>query len=160
MRNSVRFQKVKPSSLRRVGARNARRRGSVLIETAAAVLVLLVPLLLGVIQFGMYYGATNVLSQVSREGGRYAAVYGLTQNDNFIKDYMIQVASQGNVIINRADIDIATPTGSPRQKYSMLNVTVRYNLGAPINAGGKRLIPLPALFNPGTVTRTYTVMAQ
>lgn len=142
--------------MKRASARNPRRRGSVLIETAAAVLFLLVPLLLGIIQFGMYYGATNVLSQVSREGGRYAAVYGITQNDNFIKDYMIQVGSQGNVTLRRNDITILPAPGT-RTKYSPLTVTVSYNLGDSLANGGKRIIPL---FNPGTVSRSYTVMSQ
>ena len=151
MMNSVRHQKMK-----RANARNPRRRGSVLIETAAAVLFLLVPLFLGIVQFGIYYGATNVLSQVSREGGRYAAVYGLTQPDNFIKDYMIQVGSQGNVPITRANITIL-PAAASRVKFTPLTVTVSYNLGANLASGGKRIIPL---FNPGTVSRSYTVMSQ
>ncbi|HEX8551107.1 MAG TPA: TadE family protein [Abditibacteriaceae bacterium] len=58
------------------------RRGAVLVEAAAATLFLLIPLLVGIIQFGLFYSATNALSQATREGGRYAAVYGLTGTKN------------------------------------------------------------------------------
>lgn len=143
-------------------SRNSRRRGSVLVEASATVLCLLVPLVLGIIQFGIYYGATNVLSQVSREGGRYAAVYGTSttmtpaQVDDKIKDYMVQVGLNGNVNINKSDITIL-PAYASRARYSPVTVTVSYNLGASFANGGKRIIPI---FNPGVVSRSYTSMSE
>jgi len=157
MMNRTHFKQVS-----RVDTRNSRRRGSILLEAVFAVLFLLVPLVLGIIQFGIYYGATNVLSQVSREGGRYAAVYGTStamtgaQVDDFIKTYMVQVGQNGNVTISKSNITIS-PAYAARARYSPITVTVSYNLGAPLASGGKRLIPL---FNPGTVTRSYTAMSE
>lgn len=132
-----------------------RRRGAVLIEAAAACIFLLLPLVLGIIQFGIFYGTSNSLSQVSREGGRYAAVYALTKPDSFIKDRMIETAALGKIALTPSDITISpAATGAPlngRTRYTPIVVTVNYDLN------NKRII---RLFSPGIITRTSTTMIE
>ena len=151
--------------VKRYGVGKARRRGgAVLVEAAAATLFLLIPLLIGIIQFGLFYSSTNALSQATREGGRYAAVYGLATTDNaaipgnetsdeYIKDRIIQAGNSGNIVIARSDITIMPPrTG--RAQYQPITVTVGYDLNK------KRIVRFFNFFSPGVVTRTSVSMAE
>lgn len=144
---------------RQVNRRTIRRRGSVLVETAAAVLFLLIPLMLGIIQFGLFYNASNVLSQISREGGRYIAVnWKATGGDAAAIAYMKQVGQEGNVTIKTSDVTIS-PAPASRVQYGKLVVKVTYDMGPSLPAGGKTLFPF-IFGNSRVVSRTYTVMAQ
>ena len=68
---------VSPASCSRVASvpRRKRRRGSTLVETALCLAFVLLPLLLGGLQFGLVLTTTHALEQVSREAGRFAAVH-------------------------------------------------------------------------------------
>lgn len=132
-----------------------KRKGAVLVEAAAATLFLVLPLLLGIIQFGLFYGASNGLTQVAREGARYAAVYGLRSDgtpasDKFIRDHMQEVGRQSNVVVDSANITIS-PARNLRSQYTPVVVTVTYDMNQ------KRIMPF---FNPGTVSRTTTSMLE
>lgn len=59
--------------------RSGRRYGQAIIETALAVIFVLLPLLLGMIQYGMINNATATMTQLAREGARFAALHA---NDN------------------------------------------------------------------------------
>lgn len=108
-----------------------RRRGQALLELAVVVPVLLV-LLLGVLQFGIINNATIVLSQLSREGGRYAAAHandnsGGTDPDSKINDH-IRVAAQGTVI-DYKDIQkniTITPGKKSRTVGQPITVSITY----------------------------------
>ena len=133
-----------------------RRRGSVLLEAAVACAFLLLPLVLGIIQFGLFYNASNVLSQVSREGSRFAAVYGmstdLTKDDNYIKDHMIATGASSDLIIAREDITIS-PARASRVQYQPITVTVQYNLN------NKRIKGIN-FWNAGVATRSSVSMLE
>lgn len=134
--------------------RTRRRRGSVLLEAAVACCFLLLPLVLGIIQFGRFYNASNVLSQVSREGSRFAAVYGLdpTKDDNYIKDHMIVAGANSDLTIAREDISIS-PARAARVQYQPITVTVQYNLN------NKRIKGI-GFWNAGIATRSSVSMLE
>lgn len=52
-----------------------RRRGTTLIETALCLGFVLLPLVLGGLQFGLVLTTTHALEQISREAGRFAAAH-------------------------------------------------------------------------------------
>ena len=60
--------------MRRADARR-RRGGATLVETAFCLVFVLLPLVLGGLQFGLVLTTTHALEQVSREAGRFAAVH-------------------------------------------------------------------------------------
>lgn len=62
----------------RVGSR---RGGQTLVETALVLTFIMLPLTLGLIQFSLILNAANTMTQIAREGGRYAAIHG--QEDTF-----------------------------------------------------------------------------
>ena len=160
MKKAKRFG-VRRSNRGGVRRGGVRRGGAVLVEAAAATCFLLIPLLVGIIQFGLFYSATNALSQATRQGGRYAAVFGLPgktdevsvagdeSSDDYIKDRIIEVGQNGNIVIAREDITIS-PQRSGRTQYQPITVTVRYNLNL------KSIL----LFKPGYATRTSVTMAE
>lgn len=125
------------------------------MEAAAVTLFVVIPLLLGIIQFALFYGASNSLTQVTREGARYAAVYGLRNDgaegdDAYIKDRMLAVARAANLKMTAADITIE-PARPARTQYTPINIAVQYNLDQ------KRIIPV---YSPGVLTRRATTMLE
>lgn len=59
--------------------RSGKRYGQAIIETALAIILVLLPLLLGMIQYGLINNATATMTQLAREGARFAAIHA---NDN------------------------------------------------------------------------------
>ncbi|HEX8463975.1 MAG TPA: TadE family protein [Abditibacterium sp.] len=51
------------------------KRGQTMVETALVMTFILLPLTLGLIQFGLVLNASNTMTQIAREAGRYAAVH-------------------------------------------------------------------------------------
>ncbi|PQV65452.1 TadE-like protein [Abditibacterium utsteinense] len=77
--------KLSTNSVRRV-----RRRGQTIVETAMVLTLILLPLTVGILQFGIVLNATNTLTQLAREGGRYAAV---RHTDEEIRAYIVKAAA-------------------------------------------------------------------
>lgn len=121
----------------------ARRRGSVLMEAALVSIFVLLPLTLAIIQYGIVFNATNTLSQITREGGRAAAVFALKTSaeqpgvgmdaDTYILSRMQVAAASTSLDFNDMNITISpamnvaggTPT---RVKGQPITVTVSYDM--------------------------------
>lgn len=125
--------KTKPSNFAR---KTTRRRGQALIETALVLLTVLVPLTLGILQFGLYLNATNTLTQIAREGGRYAAV---GNSDAAIKSYIRTVAT--GTSIKPADLGDSAiaismvPSTATRAAGNPIRVTITYPMSNKIFIG-------------------------
>jgi Flp pilus assembly protein TadG len=146
------------------GNRSRRASGSVLVEAAVAVVFLLLPLTLGIMQFGVFYNASNAVSQIAREGGRIAAVYGNAADnpatpanegsDAFLQDRIKDVfdSTSLNPLKNSSDFEVTIEPAdrAARTQFSQVKVTVKYNLNE------KAFL----FFRPGFVTRTSYSMLE
>lgn len=114
-----------------------RRRGQALVEFALTVSILMMLTLL-TIQFGILFNATLVLTHLSREGARNAAVHCLeTSNQNTsdaaIRAYVKKMANGTTLHINDSDIGISpAPNNSNRASGKEITVTVTYNLSQKV----------------------------
>lgn len=102
------------------------RRGQAMIEMALVVSVLLV-LTMGIIQYGIIYNATISLTNIARDGARYAAVKcALTEgSDDNIRAYMRTAAANTSVRPELLNISI---TPAARVGGQKLTVNVSYDL--------------------------------
>ena len=57
-------------------ASRSRRGASVVVETALCMTLVVLPISIGILQYGIVMSTANQLEQISREGARYAAVHG------------------------------------------------------------------------------------
>lgn len=151
--------------------RSIRRRGQALIEMALVVIVLLV-LTLGLIQYGIIANTKVTMANLAREGARYAAVHGTettsdgpsTPGDDAItsiRDQVIKVASYTNLKdITDANIIIepAKTTDDPRASGELVTVTITYDMRTKFFMPGSSLIP--GLNNFGDSTRVSATMVQ
>lgn len=117
-----------------------RRNGSTLVETALCLIFVLLPLLLGGLQFGLVLTTTHALQQISREAGRFAAVhYGEPTFDGSetqtgsggsgpsLKNYLRTVAEDNDIpwndIKNRITV---SPAVGARASGQPITVTIQY----------------------------------
>jgi Flp pilus assembly protein TadG len=125
----------------------ASRRGQAIIEMALVVTILL-SLSLGLIQFAVLANARMALTNIAREGGRFASLNanapdkqsgGTTLTaDGQIKQYIADVAAQttlktipaGNITISPAMNTTARASGQP------ITVTINYDLSQKFNFPG------------------------
>ncbi|HEX8236813.1 MAG TPA: TadE family protein [Abditibacteriaceae bacterium] len=147
----------------------SRRGGSVLIETAMVLIFVLLPLTVGVIQYFIVFGAANAVTQITRQGGRYAAVFARKNAgetpipaagspgcptapcaDAYIISRIKQEAAVVNLNPNDVSVTI-TPAFASRQQYQAVTVTVTYNMSK------KKFSPLPV---PATYVRSATTMLE
>lgn len=121
---------------RRVARRSARRSGQALVETALVLSTVLIPLTVGILQFGIVLNATNTLTQIAREGGRYAAV---RHTDAEIRAYVKQVATGTSIRpadLTDARIAIAmVPSTATRTAGNPIQVTITYPMANKIFIG-------------------------
>ena len=127
------------------GSRSARRRrrASTLVETMLCLIFVLLPLLLGGLQFGMVLTTTHSLQQISRESGRFAAIhYGeptfdgpdtqgnASGSDPSLKHYLRQVAEDNDIPWNdiKDKITVSPGVGS-RSSGQPITVTIKYPMG-------------------------------
>ncbi len=127
-------QLARPDAKRRCVA--GRRRGQALLEFAL-IAPIFVALALGVVQFGLLTQATEIVTNLTRDGARYAA-FGPEKTDADIRKFIIGQASQtplrrgtDNTVNNDLSITIAPAEGS-RNRGAQLTVTVTYNLRSRI----------------------------
>ena len=113
-----------------------RRRGQALLEFALIV-PLFVALVLGVVQYGLLAQATEIVTNLTRDGARFASI-GATQNDADIKSYIIRQAAEtplrrgtDNTVNDDFTISI-TPAEGSRSKGGQVTVRVTYNLRSRI----------------------------
>lgn len=155
-------------------------RGSVLIEAALVSVFVLIPLTLAIIQYGIVFNATNTLSQVTREGGRAAAVFALktsAQNpgvgmdaDTYIRSRIEAAAASTSLAYDdmKDDIVITPAMGTPaRAKGQPIKVSISYAMRKkyffPWLTGGRAgdggddsgFVAMPA-----RITRTATLMIE
>ena len=104
----------------------ARRRGAAIVETAFVVIILLT-LSLGLIQWGILFNTSIAVTNLSREGARYAAVHYGNGNDD-IKFYIESNLPPG-IRKEHLTIAISPPEGSPdREKGKSIHVTLDYDM--------------------------------
>lgn len=163
-------------------SRQMRRSGSTLVETALCLIFVLLPLLLGGLQFGLVLTTTQALEQVSREAGRFAAVHynentfdssdsqGNAANSNpSLKNYIRAVAEDNGIPWNDIKDNITvSPESGERITGQPITVTIDYPMNkrsilgkpgkqavlffAPKNGGNS---PLNFLNQDYTVASTY-----
>lgn len=115
---------------------NTRRRGQALLEFALIAPIFLV-LVLGVVQFGLLTQATEIVTNLTREGARFASL-GPDRKDVDIKSYIIRQTSEtplrrGSDPTVNDDLSIAImPAEAARTKGAQVTVSVTYNLRSRI----------------------------
>jgi Flp pilus assembly protein TadG len=119
---------------------------------------------LGIVQFGIIFMATNGLTQVTRAGGRYAAVAAMKapgvpplaageSADDYITRRMNEAAEAAN--LNPTDLRITiSPAFEQRQAGSPVTITVVYNLRRKV------FVPLVARGVPENYTRRSVFMLE
>lgn len=114
------------------------RRGQALIEMSLVVIVLLF-LTLGLIQYGLIANARTTMTNLAREGARYASVHALdsdninpvspnTNPDDKIRRYVDERVAEFTALkdISMTDIAVSYPNG--RTSGQEVNITINYNL--------------------------------
>lgn len=110
-----------------------------MVETALVLAAVLLPLTVGILQFGIVLNATNTLTQIAREGARYASVHGTEANsDAAIRTYVRAVAA--GTSINSTDlsdsrINIAMLSGNARSSGNAIVVTLTYPMSKKVFIG-------------------------
>lgn len=109
----------------------SKRRGAAMVEMAFVVAILLA-LTLGLIQWGLIMNASIALTNLSREGARYAAVHwkskeGEKSSDELIRGYVEAHADANG--IKSSDVTIAiSPNEAARKTGDAIAVTVTYDM--------------------------------
>lgn len=120
-------------SMARCARQKSVRRGQALIEMSMVVIVLLF-LTMGLIQYGVIANAKLTLTNISREGARFAAVRGTdesggTSADQKIRNRIAQVAANTNLSDMNTTTDVTiTPDKDNRDKGELITVAVRYSM--------------------------------
>ena len=151
---------------RRTRDRKGRRRRSAqtLVETALLLTTVLLPITLGSIQYGAILSAQQALAQLSREGGRYAAIHGTESSvDTDVKAYVQTLAA--TTVIKPADIPAANivltsvPSGAARVSGNKLALTITYPMSKKIFLGHfPSWVPGLSVFNQNRVITSIWVI--
>lgn len=139
---------------------SARRGGQTLVETALVLTFIMLPLTLGLIQFGLILNASNTMTQIAREGGRYAAVH--CQEDTFdgpetapaagkqasLKNYLKSVTDPTGIKWDdiKNNIIVEPDTAAERLSGKPVTVSVTYPMS-------KRVFLGSVIFLSGALTR-------
>ncbi len=150
-----------------------RHAGQTLVETALILVVVLLPLTLGIIQFGLIFNATNTMTQIAREAGRYAAVHCKEATfdgpdtapaagaQGSLKFYLKTVADQTGIKWDSIkDSVVVTPaTPATRTKGDAVTVSVTYPMKNKVFLGSLSTIApvLSKLDDPYTSKSTFVV---
>lgn len=142
--------------------KKSKRNGQALVEMALVVTVLLF-LTMGLIQYGLISNARITMTNLAREGARFAAVHATESGSDTstnpalgIKAYVVQVAQStplrnittASVTVTPAEGNAARTSGQP------ITVTVTYNLRS------KFIMPIsfPGLGRIGTTSTATAIM--
>ena len=124
----------------RATQRSTRRRASVMVETACCLAFVLLPLTMGIVQYGVILSAMSQLDQLSRDAGRYASVHAgeinFDSSDTTTGSlkYYVKSITDGKTVIPWADISsniVVTPAGTsaaPRVSGQPVTVAITYSL--------------------------------
>lgn len=131
-------------------AQRSRRRGAALLEFALVAMLLLF-MVMGLIQFGVYLSTTNTLWNLSREGARYASIR--PGNDDNIRNHVARVAPPS---INPAKLVVRIdPSGSTtRDTGTPIRVTLTYDMSE------KLVFSLPESFFGRPLGNSYTTYTE
>ena len=121
-------------------------------------LPIILALALNMIQFGLLSQATEIVTNLSREGARFAAQKAGT-TDTDIQSYVLAQAEQ--TPLGRGDITVAItpPQGSPERRHGeKVQVEVAYNLSKRIFVPGTRWMLARYERNGQPIYTTQTTM--
>jgi Flp pilus assembly protein TadG len=124
--------------------RNSRRQGSVVFMEFFLLAPVLLLMALSVIQYGLIVRATTLVTNISREGARFAAT-SEKKSDEEIKEYVEQITKDAGLIPQNAELGgntlvltISPTENTPTRKVGEpITITVQYNMS-------------PRIFLPGT----------
>ena len=136
------MSKRKFSSLRVIGAR---RRGQAMVETGFVIVILLV-VSLGLLQYGMVYSGSLALNNLAREGARYAAVRSLsTPDDTTLKNAVVAYLKTraAGTIVNQNALDSSTVNVVRAQNVAGQEIRVRLTYNLKNKSFAPDLFPLP-----------------
>ena len=150
---------LKQTLMARRGLKKSVRRGQALVEMAMVTVILLI-LTLGLIQYGLIANAKVTMTNLAREGARFAAVHAFDTNnttaplDDGIKDYVVNKVAKFTTLkdLTKAGVAVTYPAG--RTGGQEVNVTVTYNMS------NKFILPsgFASLINVSPVANTTAVM--
>lgn len=131
--NQARSFRTRPAHL-------SKRRGGQAVVEFAFVLPIFVALILGVVQYGMLAQATEIVTNLTRDGARFASI-GARQKDDDIKKFVLEQANEtvlrrpgetvdgdGNPKNDDFSIVITPEKEEERVKGTSVKVVVTYNL--------------------------------
>lgn len=118
------------------GRIRSRRRGAAIVEMAFVVVILLA-LTLGLIQWGLIYNASISVTNLSREAARFAAVH--PDSDAEIVSYVKNNAPPG-IRAEDLTISISPPEGN-RPPYTAIHVVVEYDMARKLFLPSKMYFP-------------------
>lgn len=108
----------------------SRRRGGSVIVEFALVLPMLLILSMMIIQYGILLNATLTISNLARQGARFAAVHPESNDD--ITDYIKDNLPVGFKAADITSIEISPAVAASRVTDSAVSVTVTYNMNKRI----------------------------
>lgn len=128
----------------RLRRKTARHRGQSIVETGF-IIVMLIGLTMGLVQFGFVYHTSLTLTNLAREGARFAGIHGLDPNvKNDLVAHLKRKCVQESAV-NEADINADTVA-----IYPTLDATSpSYTAGQPVtveityNMKKKFFVPIP-----------------
>ncbi len=117
------------TQLKRKFRLHKRHCGSVIVEFAL-ILPMLLLLTFGILQYGIIMNASNSLTQISREGARFAALN--PSDDDKIKTRIQAVCSTTPIKYSDLKIDINPPLAAARTSGTAVTVTVTYPMSKKV----------------------------
>jgi Flp pilus assembly protein TadG len=152
-----------------------RRSGQAFIEFALIVVFFLMVFVWGTLQFSVLFNASNQLSSIVREGGRFAAKHGaqsqvkyngsFIETDTAIRNYIRDVTDDTKLIdkahIPNANIDISPASGTAqRASGNPITITVRYDLRNKLFSFMQNVRFIPGVSNIGVQETTVTMIIE
>lgn len=143
-------------------AKSHRRGGQALVEMALCLLVLM-PILIGIIEFGWLMKNVNQLGNAAREGARAAAVARTTKDIKMRVGNMaaplVKVDSDGNVTKGTITLTVAPSSDNSGTYPNTLGDTMDTTSGTPValknNANGSDLIKVTVVTPNPSLTRFF-----
>lgn len=123
------------------------RRGQAIVETALVLAAVLIPMTLGILQFGIVINATNTLTQIAREGGRYAAISATVadpgaanpptynNSNTAIRTYIGQAAASTSIRAADLTTTISMVNNAARSSGNAIKVSVSYPMSRKVFLG-------------------------
>ncbi len=151
----------KPRPFSRYGALRfkVRQRGQAIVETGFVIVILLV-VSLGLVQYGMIYNGALTLNNLTREGARYASVHSLTvPDDSNLKTQVVAYlrTRANNTTINQNAINSASVIVERPVNEAGREIRVRVNYNLTTKSFAPNLFPLPARYTSYQATASNLI---